>query len=58
MSAHGKQGKQRFTLDQLRDDRSRVAAAAKQDGGCLVVDKNGQTIFTLCIPQGPLGNDD
>lgn len=53
-----KHGTRRFTLDQLRDERSRVAAAAKKDGGCIVVDKKGQRIFSLWIPQGPLGSSE
>ena len=47
-----------FTLDDLRQNRSRVVRAAKKDGGCIVVDKNGQRLFTLCIPQGPVDNAD
>ncbi len=53
-----KQGERQFTLDQLRDDRSRVVSAAKKDGGCIVIDKQGQRLFSLWIPQTPLGDAD
>jgi len=46
----------KFTIEQLRHARSRVATAAKQDGGCIVVDKEGHRIFSLWIPQEPLGS--
>ena len=47
-----------FTLEQLRGEHSRVASAAKKDGGCIVVDQKGQRIFSLWIPQEPLGSSD
>ena len=49
-----KQGTPHFTLEQLRENRSRAVAAAKKGGGCIVVDKEGQRLFSLWIPQGPL----
>jgi len=45
-------------LEQLRGEHSRVASAAKKDGGCIVVDQKGQRIFSLWIPQKPLGSSD
>jgi hypothetical protein len=53
-----KQRTRQFTLDQLRADRPRVVTAAKKDGGCIVVDKEGRRLFSLWIPQAPLGNAD
>ena len=53
-----KSATRRFTLDQLRGDTSRVASAAKKDGGCIVVDQEGQRIFSLWIPQEPLGSSE
>ena len=46
-----------FTLDQLRENRSRVISAAKKGGGCIVVDKDGKRIFSLWIPQQPVAAD-
>ena len=53
-----KQGTRQFTLDQLRANRSRVVTAAKKDGGCIVVGKEGQRLFSLWIPQTPLADAD
>jgi len=53
-----KQGTRQFTLDQLRDERSRVVKAAKTEGGCIVVDKEGQRLFSIWIPQTPIGQAD
>lgn len=53
-----KQGTRQFTVDQLRGDRSRVVSAAKKDGGCVVVDKEGRRLFSLWIPQEPLTDAD
>jgi hypothetical protein len=53
-----KQATRQFTLDQLRADRSRVVTAAKKDGGCIVVDQEGRRLFSLWIPQAPLGSAD
>jgi hypothetical protein len=53
-----KQGTREFTLDQLRDDRPRVVSAAKQEGGCFVVDKEGQRLFSIWIPQTPIADVD
>ena len=49
-----KDSTRKFTLDQLREDRSRVVSAAKKDGGCIVVDEEGHRLFSLWIPQEPL----
>lgn len=46
-----------FTLDQLRDDSPRVFSAAKKDGGCFVVDKEGKRLFSVWIPQTPVSDD-
>jgi hypothetical protein len=54
----GTKQERQFTLDQLRDDRSRVVGAAKKDGGCIVIDKQGQRLFSLWIPQTPLDDAD
>jgi hypothetical protein len=51
-----KQGTRQFTLDELRANRSRVVNGAK-NGGCIVVDKEGRRLFSLWIPQTPLGSD-
>jgi hypothetical protein len=50
-----KQGTRQFTMDELREEQSRVVTAAKKDGGCVVVDKEGQQLFSLWIPQEPIG---
>ena len=49
---------QRFTLEELRRDRSRVVTAAKENRGAIVVDDKGQRRFSLWIPQGPIDHDD
>jgi hypothetical protein len=49
---------EKFTLDQLRDEPSTVAKAAKQEGGCIVVDKEGHRLCSLWIPQRPVDFDD
>ena len=41
----------------LRDERSRVVKAAKTKGGCIVVDKEGQRLFSIWIPQTPVSDD-
>ena len=43
-----------FTLEDLRVNRSRAVTAAKKDGGCIVVDNQGQRLLSLWIPQEPL----
>ena len=40
-----------FTREQLRQDPLRVVGAAKEDGGCMVVDNDGQKLFSLWYPQ-------
>lgn len=52
---HTKQQTNTFTFDQLRDKRehARIIAAAK-DGGCIVVDENGERRLSIWIPQEPL----
>jgi hypothetical protein len=53
-----KQGTRQFTFDQLREDRSRVVSAAKKDGGCIVVNNEGQRLCSLWIPQSPVSDAD
>lgn len=40
-----------FTFDQLGEDPLRVVGAAKKDGGCIVVDKDGQQLFGIFFPR-------
>jgi len=49
---------ERFTLDQLRHEPSKVAKAAKQEGGCIVVDEKGHRLCGISIPQSPVDFDD
>jgi hypothetical protein len=48
----------KFTLDQLRHQPSIVARAAKQKGGCIVVDKEGRQVCSIWIPQGRINFHD
>ncbi len=48
-------GVRRFTLDQLRSEHALLASAAREADGCIVVDSDGRKIFSLWIPQEPLG---
>ena len=48
-----KDAMRKFTLHQLRNDRSRVVGGAKKADGCIIVDENGQRLFSLWIPQEP-----
>jgi hypothetical protein len=54
---HGTDGVQTFTFDELRHDQARVIDAAKGDRGAIVVDEKGQRIYSIWIPQGPIGSD-
>ena len=47
-------GTPHFTIEQLRGERSRVLVAAKEPGGVIVVDEQGERRFSLSIPHGPL----
>jgi hypothetical protein len=47
----------RFTFEEFRSDRSRVVTAAKEERGAIVVDEKGQRIYSIWIPQGPIGDD-